>query len=187
MYHVNVMRSHHVLLEGLNVSVSLRPATSAPNTDGLNIGPQSSQVTIRDCRVTSGDDNLVIKNGCQGVVAARLTFEQGKGIAIGSLGERESYGLVGDCHFSNITMAGTLFGARIKTWAGGRGIVRNITFQDLRLSGVGTALVLDQNYCPPSQAPEGCEGKLERINISDVRVSNLSGTVGTASVQSDCK
>ncbi|KAJ0736338.1 putative endo-polygalacturonase [Helianthus annuus] len=47
------------------------------------------------------------------------------------------------CQFS-----GTTNGARIKTWQGGSGYARDITFEKIFLHNVNNPIIIDQHYCP---------------------------------------
>jgi len=189
MYHAVVAQSRQVRLEGLTISVGDELALHgnyAHNTDGLSIGPASSDVQILDCDVASGDDNLVIKAGSQHISVAGLILRRGKGISIGSLGERNSDGTVRDCSFQNVTLFRSMHGARIKTWRGGRGEVRNITFRNFHVYEVDFGMLVDQMYCPPSQRPEGCENEQGDIKISAVRFERFRGTFRRAAKSVVC-
>lgn len=76
---------------------------------------------ITDCNVSTGDDNLVLKEGTRDVLAERCYFRDGHGASIGSLGEANSTGSVRDVVLRNCTFVRTDNAARIKTWqVGGR-------------------------------------------------------------------
>ena len=67
------------------------PATS-PNTDGIDPA-NCDGVTITNCRIDTGDDNIAIKGGrvsgalagaCQNITITGCTFLSGHGLSIGS-------------------------------------------------------------------------------------------------------
>jgi len=130
------------------------------------------------CDISSGDDNVVIKGDAKRIHAWDLTLHRGKGVAIGSLGEsgsgREEE--VSDVHFHNVKVSGSVHGARIKTWQGGAGRVRNITFHSFFLDHVSYGILIDQSYCPRSQRPEGCSNDGRAVSIEDVQFTSFTGT-----------
>ena len=76
----------------------------------------------------TGDDNCAVKEGTRNVLVDTCDFRNGHGSSIGSLGEGGSYGEVSNIVMRNIVFNQTQNAARIKTWQGGTGAVRNITY-----------------------------------------------------------
>lgn len=179
MYQVVVMRSHDVDLQGLRIAVrDARLGDDGPhNTDGVSI-IASHHVRLRDSEIESGDDNVVIKEGSHMIHVEGLQLRRGKGISIGSLGERGAEDqVVTDVLFRNVSVQQSVHGARIKTWQGGRGLVRNVSFEDFRVRDVSFGILIDQLYCPPSQRPEGCDSDAgAAISIQDMRFRDFTGT-----------
>lgn len=180
MYQVVVARSHEVELNGLRITLSNQALgdSGAHNTDGVNI-LNSSRVTLRRSVIESGDDNVVVKEGSSDIFAESLQLRRGKGVSIGSLGEREAEGQeVTNVVFRDISSDHCVHGVRIKTWKGARGLVQNATFERFRVADVMVGILIDQTYCPPSQRPEGCasEDAAAAIRIQQVRFRDFSGT-----------
>jgi len=184
MYQFVIMQSSNIHLEGLSIVVNDETVGEGGphNTDGVSI-IASFDVFLRDSEIESGDDNVVIKEGSQGVLAENLMLYRGKGVSIGSLGERAAEAqTVKDVIFRNVSLDWSMHGARIKTWIGATGLAQNITFESFSLENVGYGMLIDQNYCPVSQRPEGClrDGEdahsVDAIAIKDVRFRNFSGT-----------
>lgn len=146
------------------------------NTDGISVFA-CTHVTIQDCELHSGDDNVVIKEASWNIRVWNLVLRYGKGVSIGSLGEtigRESL-VVGDVHFRNVSLIGCRHGVRIKTWRGGVGSVINSSFQDFQMSGGKIGVFIDQTYCPASQRPEGCSDSKEAVLIKGLFFRRFSG------------
>ncbi|CAL1156063.1 unnamed protein product [Cladocopium goreaui] len=138
MYQVVVARSHEVELNGLRITLSNQALgdSGAHNTDGVNI-LNSSRVTLRRSVIESGDDNVVVKEGSSDIFAESLQLRRGKGVSIGSLGEREAEGQeVTNVLFRDISSDHCVHGVRIKTWKGARGLVQNATFERFRVADV---------------------------------------------------
>ncbi|CAJ1375563.1 unnamed protein product [Effrenium voratum] len=178
MYQVVVARSRWVRLDGLRITLSNHELgdAGAHNTDGVNI-LNSSEVTLQRSVIESGDDNVVVKEGSHDIYGEDLQLRRGKGVSIGSLGERSAEGqVVMNVRFRNLTVTQSVHGARIKTWKGAQGLVRNVSFESFKLLDVMVGILIDQTYCPPSQRPEGCENDGEAIRIERVRFSDFSGS-----------
>eukprot|EP00928_Gymnodinium_smaydae_P009936 TRINITY_DN13728_c0_g2_i1.p1 TRINITY_DN13728_c0_g2~~TRINITY_DN13728_c0_g2_i1.p1 ORF type:complete len:1062 (+),score=172.60 TRINITY_DN13728_c0_g2_i1:142-3327(+) len=182
MYQLVIMKSTNVDITELVVELedSSVGDVGPHNTDGVSI-VGSRNVSLRNCEIASGDDNVVIKEGSSRVFGERLVLSRGKGISIGSLGEQGSSGqIVADIYFGQVTLLRSMHGVRVKTWLGGFGLVRNLTFEDFRFVDVRTAVLIDQHYCPRSQKPEGCgedANFVSAVAIRNVRFRNFSGTV----------
>lgn len=177
MYQLVVMYSEDVHLEDLEITVqrgSLRPH----NTDGVSI-IASTRVHLRNSMIESGDDNVVVKEGSHFVHAEGLRLFGGKGVSIGSLGERGAKDqVVTDVIFRNVSLRKSVHGARIKTWKGSRGLIRNVSFESFVVEDVDIGILIDQKYCPSSQRPEGCpESDVDGIDIEDVHFRSFTGTV----------
>ncbi|KAL6996552.1 endo-polygalacturonase [Sarracenia purpurea var. burkii] len=91
---------------------------------------------------------------------------------IGSLGHG-GYDTVEDVHVSSCTFKGTVNGVRIKTWQGGSGYARNISFEKIKLIAVDNPIIIDQFYCPTGV---GCQNKTSAIKLSDITYSAIMGT-----------
>jgi len=183
MYQFVIMHSRNVDIRGVSIVVNdLTVGEHGPhNTDGVSI-IASENIRLTSSEVESGDDNVVIKEGSRGIVVENLSLFRGKGVSIGSLGERATEDqMVADIVFRNVSLYYSMHGARIKTWIGSQGHVKNITFDTFNLENVAYGILIDQKYCPLSQRPEGC-GKPEEafqrqaIVIEDVRFRSFHGT-----------
>ncbi|KAK2974390.1 hypothetical protein RJ640_021246 [Escallonia rubra] len=127
---------------GLNM---VAPETS-PNTDGIDIC-NSKYVTIQDSQIATGDDCIAITGGSSYINITRVTCGPGHGISVGSLGKDGETSEVEEVHVRNCTFKGTQNGARIKTWQGGSGYARKISFVDIILIAAKNPILIDQFYC----------------------------------------
>ncbi|XP_047181515.1 probable polygalacturonase At3g15720 [Vigna umbellata] len=92
--------------------------------------------------------------------------------SIGSLGRNKSYETVEEVHVQNCSFIGTTNGARIKTWPGGSGYARKITFEDIMLQDVQNSIIIDQYYNIKTLS------KLEydAVRVSEVTYRGFNGT-----------
>ena len=169
-YHVVVLRSSSVALRRLRVA---SPPGSV-NTDGIDL-LSARDVTVDDCWVDTGDDNVAIKEGCVGVEVRGGTFYKGHGLSIGSLGEGGTTASVRDVVLSGVRFVKTSNAARVKTWQGGSGAVANVTFRDLDVRAVGAPVVVDQFYCPASQHPGPCANESKAVAVERVTIDGVTG------------
>lgn len=95
----------------------------------------------------NGDDCVSVINGADGVLAQNgYCGFSSHGLSIGSLGKNGSTQTVENVIFRNWTMDGAVYGARFKSWTGGRGYARNITWEDITLKNVSTGIFITQKY-----------------------------------------
>jgi polygalacturonase len=133
-------------------------APHSPNTDAID--PFSSSNIIIDHVFSSiGDDNIAIKSGAinspgpdapsKNITITDCTFENGHGLSIGS----EIAGGVQNVHAERIHFKGTDQGIRIKANRDRGNDVSNISFKDIDMVDVKTAILVSEYY--PKVYPEG--------------------------------
>jgi polygalacturonase len=133
-------------------------APKSPNTDAID--PFSSSNIVIDHVFSSvGDDNIAIKSGAinspgpdapsKNITITDCTFENGHGLSIGS----EIAGGVQNVHAERIHFKGTDQGIRIKAARDRGNDVSNISYKDITMEDVKTAILITEYY--PHPAPEG--------------------------------
>jgi polygalacturonase len=133
-------------------------APHSPNTDAIDPF-SSSHIVIDHVRSSVGDDNIAIKSGAinspgpdapsRDIVITDCTFENGHGLSIGS----EIAGGVQHVHAERIHFKGTDQGIRIKANRDRGNDVSDITFKDIDMVDVKTAILISEYY--PKAYPEG--------------------------------
>jgi len=126
------------------------------NTDGVD--PNGNNILIENCNISTGDDDVAIKaptgtsgtaNGCNNLTIVNCTFGYGHGV---SFGGQTNYGitsvLVNNCTFTN-----TGYGIRFKANRSAGGIVQNIAFTNLTMTGVMNAVYYTSWYNGSSNSP----------------------------------
>ncbi len=133
-------------------------APKSPNTDAID--PFSSSNIVIDHVFSSvGDDNIAIKSGAinspgpdapsKNITITDCTFENGHGLSIGS----EIAGGAQNIHAERIHFKGTDQGIRIKANRDRGADVSNISFKDIDMVDVKTAILISEYY--PKTFPEG--------------------------------
>ena len=173
-----------VLIEGVTVAA---PVYSR-NTDCID-PDSSSNIIIRNCTLSGGDDQVAIKSGQDeagrrfGKPSVNITVENvhclhGDGISIGS----EMSGGVSNVIVRDVKFNDVLHPIRIKTGYGRGGTVENVLFENIELATLGqvcgTGITVDEfdgNILPnASHAKDGWP------NINSVTFRNIHGGALTA-------
>ncbi|XP_059303561.1 probable polygalacturonase At3g15720 [Lycium ferocissimum] len=166
-------RSHMILTACNEVSIAniriMAPGDS-PNTDGIDISA-SKNVRIHNSLIATGDDCIAI-GGSSNIKISGIACGPGHGISIGSLGEG-GFEVVEDVNVRNCTIKDTLTGVRIKTWQGGKGYARRISFEGIKLVAVNNPIIIDQFYCP---SRVNCKNDTAAVALSDITFRGILGT-----------
>ncbi|KAF3332783.1 polygalacturonase [Carex littledalei] len=172
-FHLKFDTCQSVEVHGITIS---SPGDS-PNTDGIHL-QNSAGVTIHHSTLAcAGDDCVSIQTGCSNVFIHDVSCGPGHGISIGGLGKDGTMAVVSGINVQNINMTGTQTAARIKTWQGGSGSVKNVRFSNIQVSEVETPIMIDQYYC---NGQSHCANKSSAVTLSDI---TFQGIVGTYTVQ----
>jgi polygalacturonase len=167
--------SQDIVIDGVTI---LAPADS-PNTDGID-PINSRRVTIRNVLIDTGDDHIAIKadkpnkDGLPATSDITITdsvFRHGHGVSIGS----DTQGGVTRVSVQRISIDGADNGLRIKTRRGRGGEVSQISYRDVKLTGVLHAIRITSYYQQdPDQDAGETAGPLTP-DIHDIRFENISG------------
>ncbi|RDX62536.1 putative polygalacturonase, partial [Mucuna pruriens] len=161
----------HIAVNGCNGArfshITITAPKSSPNTDGFDIA-NSKNILIEDSTIGTGDDCIAINGGSSDINATRVICGPGHGI---SLGRNNSHEIVEEVYVKNCSFIGTTNGARIKTWPGGSGYARKITFEQIEVRDTHNPIVIDQNY--GSKSPNTTD---EAVEVSEVTYRGFNGT-----------
>ncbi|XP_073137937.1 polygalacturonase At1g48100 [Henckelia pumila] len=157
---------------------------NSPNTDGIHL-QNSQDVEIQHSNVGSGDDCVSIQTGCSNIHVHHISCSPGHGISLGGLGKGKSLACVSNIVIENITMLNTLYGTRIKTWQGGLGSVKNVSFSNIQVTDVKYPIMIDQYYCDKINQ-YACENQTEAVAISGVEFNQISGTYAIQPIHLAC-
>jgi polygalacturonase len=138
---------HHCGIRGHsgNVTISnltVNTVSPSPNTDGLNFVGTNS--IIENCHISDGDDNIAM--GATGpindLLITNCVFGSGHGVSIGS----SSRDGVSNLEVANCSFTGGTFGIRMKADLGTGGLVRNLFYHDLTMTGVQMPVLIYSYY-----------------------------------------
>ncbi|KAJ5711673.1 exopolygalacturonase C [Penicillium malachiteum] len=182
----------NVQLQGDNITVShtfidAESTGSFPfNTDGFDV--TATNVHISDSVIYNGDDAIAVQSGSHNVVFERNTIGyQSHGMSIGSLGEDQSdYANVSNIHFEDVTVIDAVYASRFKSWSGGQGIAKNITWKNIRVYNVTFPIFVTQSYTNQgsSETQLGDGSTTDRPNNASVMMQDFTWSDFTGSINS---
>lgn len=118
----------------------------ARNTDGIDPQSGSTNLSIVDSFIRSGDDNISPKSTPAGAVThmsvRNVHFFNGHGFGIGS----QTSGGLSAIRVDGLTIDGSDNGLRIKSDKSRGGLVDDVRFEDVCMRGVANPIVLDPFY-----------------------------------------
>ncbi|KAK2014483.1 family 28 glycosyl hydrolase [Colletotrichum eremochloae] len=162
-------------IEGRNISISdaivdarSEEGGSFPfNTDGFGVG--ATDVTITNSRILNGDDAVAMNDGARNVLFKGATIGfQTHGMSVGSLGsDVSSPANVENIRFEDVTVQGGLYAARFKSWTGGKGLARNITWSNIRVDNVTFPIFVTQTYSNQASICEHFSGNINTYSPGD--------------------
>ncbi|KDQ53105.1 glycoside hydrolase family 28 protein [Jaapia argillacea MUCL 33604] len=153
------------------------------NTDGFIA--TGSNIVIEDSIILNGDDAINIGQNSVGThnVTVRRAYMgySSHGCSIGSLGRVPSQPAnVSNILFENVFFDGTLYGARFKSWVGGTGLAKNVTFRNFGMRNVSFPLYLSQTYIDQNN-PGPPRVNNASVIMEDFTYENFYGDINTYS------
>ena len=141
MFHIAV-RSENVTVRGVTITApsSTDPITPSHNTDACDIS--GNNILIQDCNVSVGDDNFTCGGHTGNVLITNCTYGTGHGLSIGSY----TQGWVSNITVTDCTFNNTEYGIRIKSDRDRGGLVHDLTYNNLRMTNVGTPILIYGSY-----------------------------------------
>ena len=165
-----------VVFRGLRIT-----APHSPNTDAIDPF-SSSNIVIDHVFSSTGDDNVAIKSGAidspgpdapsRNITITDCTFENGHGLSIGS----EIAGGVQNVHAERIHFKGTDQGIRIKAARDRGNDISNISFKDIIMEDVKTAILVTEYYPHPAPQGEVAAAPVTRLTpkFHDITIENVT-------------
>ncbi|OBR16124.1 Glycosyl hydrolase family 28 [Colletotrichum higginsianum IMI 349063] len=148
------------------------------NTDGFDVG--ATDVTITNSNIFNGDDAIAINDGAKNVLFrdATIGFET-HGMSVGSLGSKPaSPADVQNIRFEDVTVRGGLYAARFKSWIGGQGLAKNITWSNIRVDNVTFPIFVTQTYYNQASV-SGERPNNSSVMMEDFTWEHFSGNINT--------
>ncbi|GLJ05393.1 hypothetical protein SUGI_0017430 [Cryptomeria japonica] len=151
--------------------VTISSPADSPRTDGIHL-QNSRDVEIHHSSMACGDDCVSIQTGCSGIRVHNINCGPGHGISIGGLGKDGTKACVSNVSVYDSNIQDAFNGVRIKTWQGGVGSVKGVSFSNIQVSNVRVPIDIDQFYCDKN----ACPNKTSNVFITDVTYEKIIGT-----------
>ncbi|KAJ9479269.1 Polygalacturonase [Pseudozyma hubeiensis] len=147
------------------------------NTDAFDVG-SSNGVFITNANVRNQDDCLAINSGSN-ILFSGGYCAGGHGLSIGSVGGR-SDNTVDGVRIVDSQVVNSDNAIRIKTVSGATGTVNNVTYSNIRLSGIAKyGIDIQQDYL--NGGPTGMPSN--GVKISNVDIKGVTGSVSSGATQ----
>ncbi|XP_042500561.1 probable polygalacturonase At3g15720 isoform X1 [Macadamia integrifolia] len=138
---------------------------------------QTQPKFCHDSHIGTGDDCVAIIGDSSFINITNVSCGPGHGISVGSLGGGGTHNTVEEIHVSDCSFSGTMNGARIKTWPGGSGYAKKISFEQITLTEVNNPIVIDQFY--PNTNVYSSQDKGSDVEVSDVTYMGFQGSTAS--------
>ena len=146
------------------------------NTDGFDVA--ATDVTITNSVIFNGDDAIAVGSGSHNVLFQGGTIGyQSHGMSIGSLGQAQyEFANVSNIRFDDITVVNAVYASRFKSWVGGQGLAKNISWTNMRVYNVTFPIFVTQTYINQggSQTQSGNGGVEGRKNNATVNMEDFT-------------
>ncbi|KAK4263165.1 hypothetical protein QN277_028620 [Acacia crassicarpa] len=168
--------------KGIKVNnITISSPENSQNTDGIHL-QNSQDAEIQRSNIASGDDCVSIQTGCSNIHIHHINCGPGHGISIGGLGKDRSVACVSNIMVNDVSMQNTLYGVRIKTWQGGIGMVKNVSFTRVQVEDVKSPITVDQYYCDK----QVWKNQTGTVVISGVKFDKIYGTYAFQPIHIAC-
>jgi len=146
------------------------PKRGARNTDGVDPGAGSKNITITHSYIRTGDDNVAIKGGTGGITNMTVShnhFYWGHGMSIGS----ETNGGVSKIRIFDLSLDGPDNGIRIKSNGSRGGLVHDVVYDDVCVRDSPNPITFDTGYTAAGTLTGNSLPSMREITLHNVRVS----------------
>ncbi|KAI9015730.1 pectin lyase fold/virulence factor [Phycomyces nitens] len=177
--HFSVNGSKNLTIENLSLNtVSKNANKPAKNTDAFDVSG-ASDIIIRNSNIVNGDDCIAVNGGVTNLLVTGLSCTGSHGFSVGSLGKDGKTESVTGLKFINNRCTNCSNGVRIKTWPGGKGNVKDITFDNINLQNVEHPILITTHYCDNNKISSCNKDDSSSLSIDGVKINNIYGTVSS--------
>ncbi|KAB8229179.1 putative extracellular exo-polygalacturonase [Aspergillus alliaceus] len=168
--------------EDITVSHAIVDASSTGsfpfNTDAFDV--KGTDIRISDSIMYNGDDAIAVGSESHNIVFERNTIGyQSHGMSIGSLGKDPSdFANITNLRFEDVTVIDALYAARFKSWTGGQGLVKNVTWKNIRVYNVTFPIFVTQSYYDQSVSRDGVDAE-SSVMMEDFTWADFSGSINS--------
>jgi polygalacturonase len=173
-FHVSYNHGNGFTVWGVKIDTPHRVADSehplARNTDGIDPGNGSKNITITHSYIRAGDDNVAIKGGPGGLTNMTVShnhFYWGHGMSVGS----ETNGGVSKIRVFDLSLDGPDNGIRIKSNGSRGGLTQDVVYDDVCIRNSSNPITLDTAYSAAGTLEGNSPPSMKDVTLHNVRVS----------------
>ena len=166
-FHVSYNHGNGFTVWGVKIDT---PQRLARNTDGIDPGNGTKNVTITHSFIRAGDDNVAIKGGPGGATNMTIShdhFYWGHGMSIGS----ETDGGVSKIRVFDLSLDGPDNAIRIKSNGSRGGLTEDVVYDDVCIRNSPNPITLDTAYSAAGTLQGNSPPTMRDITLHNVRVS----------------
>eukprot|EP01006_Ploeotia_vitrea_P060657 TRINITY_DN76306_c0_g1_i1.p1 TRINITY_DN76306_c0_g1~~TRINITY_DN76306_c0_g1_i1.p1 ORF type:complete len:380 (+),score=19.95 TRINITY_DN76306_c0_g1_i1:23-1162(+) len=167
-YHVLMIDSENVRVNNINVDSGCG-YEHAPNTDGVHLWSVRNAY-VGNSRVQNGDDCIPIRDASSNILVENMYCSCGQNAGVPVIWKQG--GTLQNVIFRNITAVDTFHAAGIKSKKY-TGVIRNVTFEDIKFHGVRGAAVYINVFNEDEPKPGDEVGLMHVYNVT---YKNIHGT-----------
>ena len=170
--HFTNLQGSHYRIYG--VTMRSPPSHIAPNTDGVNT--KCTDVHVRGCDITNGDDSVVMKAPSRDVLIEDTIVRQGNGFVVGTADDTFEH-VFRNITFRRCVAESTTFACHVKFKNSQSGLVDGVRFEDIEVRDP-THYAIGINANGQSSMGAGLGSNVSIANINFVRVSGRAPEAG---------
>jgi polygalacturonase len=166
-FHVSYNHGNGFTVWGVKIDT---PKRLSRNTDGIDPGQGSKNITITHSFIRTGDDNVAIKGGPGGVTNMTVShnhFYWGHGMSIGS----ETNGGVSALRVTDLSLDGPDSGIRIKSMGTRGGLVHDAIYEDICIRDSPRPIDITMAYSANGPVKGPSPPTFRDITLRNVRIS----------------
>jgi polygalacturonase len=166
-FHVVYSHGDGFTVWGLKIDT---PQRLARNTDGVDPGGGSKNITITHSNIRTGDDNVALKGGTGGITNVTVShnhFYWGHGMSIGS----ETNGGVSKIRVFDLSLDGPDNGIRIKSNGSRGGLTHDVSYDDVCVRNSPNPITLDTGYSAAGTLKGDSPPTMKDVTLHNVMVS----------------
>ncbi len=166
-FHVTYNNGNGFTVWGIKLDT---PQRLARNTDGVDPGGGSKNITITHSFIRTGDDNVAIKGGAGGVTNMTVShdhFYWGHGMSIGS----ETNGGVSALLVTDLSLDGPDSGIRIKSMGTRGGLVHDLVYQDICIRNSLRPIDITMAYAANGPVKGPSPPTFRDVTLRNIRIS----------------
>lgn len=171
-FHISYDHGNGFTVWGIKIDTPEKVAgkKASPNTDGIDPGNGSKNITITHSYIRDGDDNVAFTGGLTNATVSHDHFYWGHGMSIGSIVTKAG---VSKIRVYDLTIDGADNGIRVKSSSKRGGVVSDVEYDDVCIRDSRNPITFYTNYQQSAPLyPDYGETTLPQFR--DIRLHNVS-------------